>query len=140
MRPYLSQRTSTIGGVAQLAPEFFPERLRWPRRPAASDDFSGPLERMSFGCVVADPDNDISMEWACGCGTGRLQRVAHGCGQIVGMVVDRHENFLREEWPSDSKALSACEAALPDHSRHGNAATAAAVPLSGFETSPGSTN
>jgi hypothetical protein len=55
-----------------------------PTRPIASDDFSGPLERMSFGGVIADPDNDIPMERACGCGARRLQRVAHGCGQIIG--------------------------------------------------------
>jgi hypothetical protein len=89
----LAARTLTIGGLAQLAPEFFPERLRWPRRPIASDHFSGPLERTTFGGVIADADNDIPMERACGGGTRRLQRMAHGCGQIVGMVVDRHENL-----------------------------------------------
>src|SRR5215207_10173140 len=74
-------------------PEFFSERLRCPRRPIASDHFSGPLERMTFGGVIADADNDIPMERACGGGTRRLQRMAHGCGQIVGMVVHRHENL-----------------------------------------------
>jgi hypothetical protein len=54
---------------------------------------------MSFGGVVADPDNHIPMERARGGGARRLQRVAHG-----------------------------------------TAATAAAVPLSGFETSPGPAN
>jgi hypothetical protein len=33
------------------------------------------------------------VEWACGGGARRLQRVAHGRGQIVGMIVHRHENL-----------------------------------------------
>jgi hypothetical protein len=83
----------TIGGLAQLTSEFLPERLRCPRRPIASDHFSDPFEGMIFGGVIADADNDIPMERACGGGTRRLQRVSHGRCQIVGMVVHRHENL-----------------------------------------------
>jgi hypothetical protein len=89
----LAAGTLTIGGLSQLTPEFFPERLRCPRRPIASDHFSDPLEGMIFGGVIADADNDIPMERACGGGTRRLQRVSHGRCQIVGMVVHRHENL-----------------------------------------------
>jgi hypothetical protein len=89
----LAAGASTICGLAELTPEFLPERLRGPRRPIASDHFPGPLERMTFGGVIADADNDIPVERACGGGTRRLQRVVHGCGQIVGMVVRRHENL-----------------------------------------------
>jgi hypothetical protein len=104
VRSLLAAGTLTIGGLTQLAPEFFPERLRSPRRPIASDHFSDPFERMAFSGVVPDADNDIPMGWTCGCGTRRLQRVAHGRDQIIGMIVHRHENHLRRSVISGSGA------------------------------------
>jgi hypothetical protein len=85
--------TLTIGGLTELALKFLPERLRCPRRPITSDHFSHPLEGMIFGGVIADADHDIPMERVCGSGTRRLQRMAHGCREIVGMGVHRHENL-----------------------------------------------
>jgi hypothetical protein len=127
----LAARTSTIGSLAQLAPEFFPERLRCPIRPIASGHFPGPLERMTFGGVIADPDNDVPMERACGCGTGRLQRVAHGRGQIVGMVVHRHRNLQ----PAPKGGQQAARQVSPRQRGDGRERSP-----SGFETSPGSPN
>jgi hypothetical protein len=57
------------------------------------------------------------MEWACGCGARRLQRVAHGCGQIICMIVHRHENLPpapKGDIGQRGQALAG-EAASPDH-------------------------
>jgi hypothetical protein len=142
LRSLRAAGTLTIGGLTELAPEFFPERVRCPRRPIASGHFSDPLERMIFSGIITDADNDIPMEWACGGGTRRLQRVTHGRGQIVGTVVHRHENL--QPAPKDghqaARPWGRAKQPHPTISRQSNAATAASVPLSGFETSPGSPN
>ena len=86
--------TLPICGFAQLTTEFIPEHLRCPLCPIAFYQFSGPLECVTFGSVIADADNDIPMERACGGGTRRLQCVAHRRGQLVGMVVHRHQSLF----------------------------------------------
>jgi hypothetical protein len=93
---------------------------------------------MTFGGVIADADNDIPMEWACGGGTRRLQRVAHDRGQIIGMVVHRHENLQ----PAPKVAIGrrdltslASKAASPRQRGDGRTRSPSAI-----ETSPGSPN
>jgi hypothetical protein len=71
-------RTLTVCGINELALNLFHQNFPLPHRAVAFDDFSGTSISMVLSGVVTDADSHIQVKRANCCGTGRLQRIAHG--------------------------------------------------------------
>jgi hypothetical protein len=86
-------RTHALGGVRKLARDFLSQQIMIPVRAIASDQVTRPVERMSFGRVIADADCHVGMKGADGGGARRQQRMAHGGFEIVGIGARRHRSL-----------------------------------------------
>ena len=86
----------TVCGIAQLALDLFDQNFPPPLRAVTFDDVSCTSITMALSGVVTDTDSHIRVERANRYGTGRLQRIAHGCIQIVGVVIDGHQTLLSD--------------------------------------------
>jgi hypothetical protein len=113
----------TVCGIAQLALDLFDQNFPPPLRAVTFDDVSCTSITMALSGVVTDTDSHIRVERANRYGTGRLQRIAHGCIQIVGVVIDGHPDLLSD--PSIVNVLAELRGALISYQRRGSLTRAA---------------